>query len=235
MRITSTGSVAIGATDPGAYKLYVNGATNVQTGDLIITSGNLRVGEASAVSASSIGEFSGATDSGLSLVSRSNPGTTVEEEYLAGFGYTSTGAMQKKGSLSWHWEDATNANGYASLWLGASYMVAGVQTDDEALRLYGNHGASFFRTNRTAPGAGILDVNGIITTTGNVGIGTVAPSSTLHISNVSSTVEIGASSTTGYGCLKMHAASGTVGAAIYVYFDSNAVIFATTTKPAFCM
>jgi hypothetical protein len=51
--------------------------------------------------------------------------------------------------------------------------------------------------------------------------------------NNSSTLLIGASSTK-QGCLEMGAASGTA-RLVYVWFDSNAAIFATTTKPAFCM
>jgi hypothetical protein len=75
-----------------------------------------------------------------------------------------------------------------------------------------------------------------IASSGLIGIGTDAPSSTLHIlMNGSSTLEIGGNSTsTGSACIKMHAASGTVGTAIYIYYDSNAVQYATTTKPTFC-
>jgi hypothetical protein len=66
---------------------------------------------------------------------------------------------------------------------------------------------------------------------GNVGIGTTNPSSTLQVAGTSSTVEIGTASTS--GCLKLGSASGTA-TLVYVYFDSNAVIYATTTKPTFC-
>jgi len=80
-----------------------------------------------------------------------------------------------------------------------------------------------------------VDTNGGAYFAGNVGIGTAQPSSTLHIYTTSSTVEIGTSSTTGYGCLKMHAASGTpIGKPIWVYFDVNAAMIATTTQPKFC-
>lgn len=50
--------------------------------------------------------------------------------------------------------------------------------------------------------------------------------------NNSSTIKIGAASKS--ACLEMGAASGTIGATVYVYFDSHAVMYATTTQPAFC-
>jgi hypothetical protein len=74
-----------------------------------------------------------------------------------------------------------------------------------------------------------------IGSTGNVGIGTSTPSSVLQVvdpTNDSSTIRIGASSK--HACLEMGASSGTIGATVYVYFDSNAAIYATTTKPSFC-
>jgi hypothetical protein len=72
-----------------------------------------------------------------------------------------------------------------------------------------------------------------ITNTGKVGIGTSAPSSTLHVlASTSSTVEVGNSSHT--GCLELGSASGTPTSVVYVYFDTKAVMYSTTTKPAFC-
>jgi len=51
----------------------------------------------------------------------------------------------------------------------------------------------------------------------------------------SSTVFIGNSGTaSSSACLVMAAASGTVGTRVYVYYDSLAVSYATTTRPAFC-
>lgn len=68
------------------------------------------------------------------------------------------------------------------------------------------------------------------------GVGTSAPSGTgqfVDRTNNSSTVIIGASSTK-QGCLEMGAASGTA-RLVYIWFDSNAAIYSTTTKPSFCM
>ena len=69
------------------------------------------------------------------------------------------------------------------------------------------------------------------------GVGTSAPSATVQIVdsvNNSSTIIIGASSTKS-GCAEIGAASGTIGKIIFIYYDSNAIRFETTTKPAFCM
>jgi hypothetical protein len=70
-----------------------------------------------------------------------------------------------------------------------------------------------------------------LTDGGNVGIGTNNPSSTLQVVGASSTVTIGTASLP--GCLEMGSASGTA-KIIYVTFDANAVMTATTTKPNAC-
>ncbi len=70
-----------------------------------------------------------------------------------------------------------------------------------------------------------------ITAAGNVGIGTTQPSSTLQVVGASSTVTIGTASLP--GCLEMGSTSGTA-KIVYLTFDSNAVMTATTTKPSAC-
>jgi hypothetical protein len=67
---------------------------------------------------------------------------------------------------------------------------------------------------------------------GNTGIGTAFPSSTLHVvAAASSTEYIGTASKS--GCLAMGSASGTA-TLVYVWFDSDAAMYASTTKPVFC-
>ena len=69
---------------------------------------------------------------------------------------------------------------------------------------------------------------------GKVGIGTTTPATDLQVTdaNGSSTIRIGQASQR--SCFEMTAASGTVGTLVYIYYDSNAVQYATTTKPSFC-
>jgi hypothetical protein len=65
-----------------------------------------------------------------------------------------------------------------------------------------------------------------------IGLGTSAPASSLQVLTTSSSITIGDASST--GCLELGSASGTPSKLIYVYFDTNAVMYATTTKPNFC-
>jgi hypothetical protein len=101
--------------------------------------------------------------------------------------------------------------------------------DQKYSLLYGN----FAGVAATTTGQ-FLTVNGNLNATGNVGIGTTTPATDLQVTdaNGSSTIRIGQASKT--SCLEMTAASGTVGTLVYIYYDSNAIQYATTTKPTFC-
>jgi len=85
-------------------------------------------------------------------------------------------------------------------------------------------------------GADVFNVNstGGVYAAGKIGIGTTTPATDLQVTdaNGSSTIRIGQASKT--SCLEMTAASGTVGTLVYIYYDSNAIQYATTTKPTFC-
>jgi hypothetical protein len=69
-----------------------------------------------------------------------------------------------------------------------------------------------------------------VTNTGNVGIGTTVPSTTLQVAGASSTIRIGTSALP--GCLEMGNSNGSAGIN-YVTF-LNGVMTATTTKPSAC-
>ena len=68
------------------------------------------------------------------------------------------------------------------------------------------------------------------TFSGNVGIGTTAPSTTLQVAGASSTIRIGSSALA--GCLEMRNSNGTAG--INYITVLNGVLTATTTQPSNC-
>jgi hypothetical protein len=70
----------------------------------------------------------------------------------------------------------------------------------------------------------------VASTTGDVGIGVAAPSTTLQVTNASSTIRIGSASLP--GCLEMGNSDGTVG--INYITVLNGALTATTTKPSNC-
>lgn len=104
--------------------------------------------------------------------------------------------------------------------------IGGTMTPSSTLSIKGGLAVgSSYVSGVTAP------TNGAIIQ-GKVGIGTSVPSSTFQVvATNSSTATIGTASQT--GCLELGSASGTA-TLVYVYFDSNATIYATTTKPNFC-
>jgi hypothetical protein len=87
------------------------------------------------------------------------------------------------------------------------------------------------QTDGTTLNYSIYSAGGTNYLAGDTGIGTAFPSSTLHIQTTSSTIQIGNSGNS--GCIKLGSASGTA-AIVYVWFDSNAAMYSSTTKPVFC-
>jgi hypothetical protein len=189
-------------------------------------------------------------DVGLALLKGPNPGNTSTETYLAGFGRTSSGAGIKNWSISSHFTDTDNTAGYSCLRLNSTYQVAGAQTDDLSLSLWGGHGIGFFApdfTSTYAPGAGIVKTYGsqYITTGLSIGgapsgtiqlflTGTIAPAGTGRALDLSTTINANAGSNT-YGILVgtviVEAGSGThavlAGLKISLGFTGGA---ATTTN-----
>lgn len=118
---------------------------------------------------------------GLSIFLTDAVGSTTGETFIAYGGCTDTGVVTKQASISAKWADATSATGRGVLRLNATYQVAGVQTDNVALRIFGNQGISVFGSSETTgPGGSIFAVTGAVTvsTTLNVtGVATVGNNS----------------------------------------------------------
>ena len=147
--VTATGAI----TSSGG----IAGTTGTFTGKLL--SG------ASSALTSRQAEIVGATDGLIAVIANDSAG----ESGLVYYGYDSTAVIQKTGAAVVNWTDATHNTGYASWNEHASYMVAGVQTDEFGLVHWANNGAAFFPadiTSASAPGDAVLKVNGTFLVTG---------------------------------------------------------------------
>ena len=104
-----------------------------------------------------------AVEGSLGLLKSTNPGNTSTETFIAMYGYTSTGALIKTTSISNVFADTANSNGYGVLRLNATYQVAGVQTDENSIALFGGHGVYFWAPaygTANAPGDKVVRIDG---------------------------------------------------------------------------
>ncbi len=110
----------------------------------------------------------------MSIFDMTIPGVTTSESALAMGAYDAAGTIHKTSSISAKWADATAGTGYGVLRLNATY--GGGDSDDVALRIFGNHGVVMFgSSDTTGASASALHINGTL------GIGIGAPVYPLHI------------------------------------------------------
>ena len=180
------GNVGIGTTDPGVYKLNVNGNTNI-AGSLNVTgaitggtmTGTLGAGNVSAgafASNTGGGNFSfpgnvgiGTTNPGFkldlnlgSVTSNSNIGYNVFADTTSNVGYSGYNLQLNNSSA--------NASGYLRLSRTSGTAYLGMEIASQS-----RDGIRFL-TDDTTPTEAMR-----INASGNVGIGTTAPSSKLHV------------------------------------------------------
>jgi hypothetical protein len=156
MRIASNGNVSIGTTDTATYKLNVSGSINATS---LFVNGTAFTGSSQWVGTTNIYNTSGNVGIGTN-----NPITAKLEVY---------GNMLLTGGL---W---SGADGFASLALATSagsYSTSAI-TGDYVLR------SSSTNKLLLQSGGGVAAI--AITSTGNVGIGNIAPLGPLHIGNAS--------------------------------------------------
>ncbi|MGE0371658.1 MAG: tail fiber domain-containing protein [Gammaproteobacteria bacterium] len=191
---TGSGNIGIGTDTPGAYKLNVNGDTNI-TGSLTV-SGAITGGSISGLTSISQGDsHATVTDSGTGNIVIDADGGSDEVTVTTGV-TTITGALTVSGAITG--SDAITANAQASRFGSASGSMTSPTNLNTNLLLYNNSatnwsgigshtgGEMYFVTGTAAPATRM-----IIDTVGNIGIGPVAtPATRLDIDTESNTAGI---------------------------------------------
>lgn len=116
-------------------------------------------------------EVQAATSPGISLFSSAATGGTTQEEFIAYGAKDAGGNTFKQASISAKWASATSNAGQGVLRFNAAGALAGVTTDDVALRLFFQHGVDVFgSSDTTGPGASVLRINGEVRALTQIGV-----------------------------------------------------------------
>lgn len=162
----SHGTFGANIPDTGAYLFpgTLTIATNLLVGSI---SWQTTGGAAAYVEVSGV-------NPGVSVFQTTNSGSTTNEAFVIYGAYDASSLQRKTGSVSSKWANANSSAGISVLRINSTYMVAGVQTDDVAIRVFGNAGIALWGSSETTgPGTKILSVAGVVTTTKDATINTV--------------------------------------------------------------
>lgn len=129
---------------------------------------------ATAVSTAPL-ELLSATDAGLSLTSGYTGAAGGAECYVTSFMQNASPTYIKMGSLAWQQTSKDATTGYCSVNAHATALTGGVSADYFAWGFWAKHGMVIFPADLTAgsaPGNGILSVNGAVSIVTSLSVGT---------------------------------------------------------------
>lgn len=136
-----------------------NRAVAIAGDPFVIAEENVLIGHPNKLTGASV--EASAQEGSLGLIATDNPANPSAETFVAMFAYDADGSFRKTSSISTMQTDPSHASGFNVLRFNATYRSGGVNFDDLAIRLYGNHGVSIFGDSDVdVPGNRVMQIRG---------------------------------------------------------------------------